>query len=111
MSMISAQRPSITWLAQELFSASWCNTSFFDKVLNVRGEIKFVAEGVIINFTSAPAFTKSRTSHAILYAAMLPVTPMSIFLPFSIIKNDGWVTVVKNITSYLNDFIKPQFIS
>jgi hypothetical protein len=77
----------------------------------VRGEIKAVAEGVIITFTSAPAFTKRRTSQAILYADILPVTPMSNFLPFRIIKNDGWVTVVKNITSYLNDFIKPQFIS
>lgn len=33
---------------------------------------------------------------------------MSIFLPSSIIKNDGCVTVVKNMTSYLNEFIKPK---
>ena len=53
----------------------------------VRGVIKSTAEGVIITLTFAPSLTSKRIKNADLYAAILPDTPIIIFLPRSIFKN------------------------
>ena len=52
-------------------------------VSNVIGLIKFVAFFVIITCTFAPFFTRLLARFAILYAAMLPVTPNTTVLFFN----------------------------
>ena len=54
------------------------------KVSNVIGLIKLVAFFVMITVTSACSFTKALARLAILYAAMLPVTPRTTHFPFNI---------------------------
>jgi len=54
------------------------------KVSKVIGLIKFVAFFVIITWTFAPFFTRLLARFAILYAAMLPVTPRTTVLPLKI---------------------------
>src|SRR5687768_2563367 len=62
ITITSAQRPSITWLAHEFSSKSSAYTLFFDNVEKVKGVIKSRAEGVRITFTSAPDLTSSRSN-------------------------------------------------
>ena len=57
------------------------------KVSNVMGLIKFVAFCVISTVMSACCFFSMLASPAILYAAMLPVTPSKTVLPFSILSS------------------------
>ena len=57
------------------------------KVSNVMGLIKFVAFCVISTVISACCFFSILASPAILYAAMLPVTPSKTVLPFSILSS------------------------
>ena len=47
----------------------------------VSGVMNSFADGVMITWTSAPAFTKSLTSDAVLYAAIPPHTPTTMFFP------------------------------
>ena len=79
----SAQRASLTWLFHLtlLLSKKSNVTSFKESVDNVNGLTNWVAEGVKIIFTSAPFFTNNLTSSGILYAAILPETPINILLP------------------------------
>ncbi len=53
-------------------------------VSNVIGLIKLTAFFVIITCISAPSFDNMLARLAILYAAMLPVTPNNTVLPFNI---------------------------
>jgi len=99
INITSAHLPSDTWFAHALLLERSIKTGFLESVDNVRGDTNSFAEAVIITFTSAPALINNLTSMAVLYAAILPVMPNSIFFSFNI-KNDG-STVVKNITSYL----------
>ncbi len=84
INITSAQRPSITWLAQESFSVRLLCTGFLDNVDKESGVTKSLAAEVITIFTSAPAFIKSRVTTADLYAAMLPLIPNKIFFPSNI---------------------------
>ena len=59
-------------------------TAFLLKVANVSGVMNSLASGVINTLISASSFTRSRMSMAALNAAILPVTPTSIFLLWSI---------------------------
>ena len=54
-------------------------------VSNVIGLIKFVAFSVMMTCTSACFFTSILARLAILYAAMLPVTPRTTVFPFNIL--------------------------
>ena len=54
-------------------------------VSNVIGLIKFAALCVIMTLTSACCLTSILARFAILYAAMLPVTPRTTVFPFNII--------------------------
>ena len=56
-------------------------TGLPDSVDSVSGVMNSRAEGVIITCTSAPALMSSRTSVAVLYAAIPPHTPTTICLP------------------------------
>ena len=82
----SAQRPSSTWLCHEPLSLlkNSLSTGLPDNVESVSGVMNSFAAGVITTCTSAPSFTNNLTSKAALYAAMLPVTPRTIFFPFII---------------------------
>ena len=51
----------------------------------VRLVTKSLADGVITTLTSAPSFTSRRMRKIDLYAAMLPVIPINIFLPCSML--------------------------
>lgn len=86
MTYKSAQSPSSTWLVHspEFELKNSRLTGFLESVESVSGLIKSVAEGVIITFTCAPSFISDLMSIADLYAAILPVTPIKIFLPRSI---------------------------
>ena len=53
-------------------------------VSNVIGVIKCVAFSVNITWTSQPIFTSILATFAILYAAILPVTPNKTVFPFNI---------------------------
>ena len=55
------------------------------RVSNVIGFIKLVALCVIMTLTSACCFTSILARFAILYAAMLPVTPKTTVFPFNMI--------------------------
>jgi hypothetical protein len=61
-------------------------TSFLDKTDKVSGDTNFVADGVIITRTSAPALINNLTRLHILYAAIPPDIPTNIFLPLSIVR-------------------------
>ena len=86
ITMASAQRPSSTWLCHEPLSLlkNSLSTGLPDNVESVSGVMNSFAAGVITTCTSAPSFTNNLTSKAALYAAMLPVTPRTIFFPFII---------------------------
>ena len=58
-------------------------TGLLDNVDKVRGVIKSIALLVITTLTSAPCFANRRTIKADLYAAILPVTASTTFLPFN----------------------------
>ena len=84
--MASAHNPSSTWLFHEPLSL-WKKsqrTGRPDNVDSVSGVINSFADGVMTTWTSAPSFTRSLTRSAALYAAMLPLTPKTIFFPLSI---------------------------
>lgn len=66
MSIISAQRPNITWLLHSRSVDHSMTTLFFDKVLKTKGDTNVVAVGVMTTFTSAPALMKSLTNKGIL---------------------------------------------
>src|SRR5687767_14998432 len=83
ISITSAHLPSITWLAHAPSSAKSVSTGFLERVDKVRRETKSAAAFVMITLISAPSRTSRRTRIGILYAAMLPVIPISIFFPFT----------------------------
>jgi len=53
-----------------------------ETVANDNGLTKCAAASVMITRTSAPSFISNLTNCGVLYAAMLPVTATTIFLPF-----------------------------
>jgi hypothetical protein len=55
---------------------------FFERVDNVNGVTKSIEAGVMTTCTCAPAFIRSLTNEAVLYAAIPPETPSKTFLPF-----------------------------
>ena len=72
----------------EKFLSNVSTTHLFDvNVSNVSGLMNFVAFAVINTCTSACCFTNSEASIAVLYAAILPVTPSTIVFPVSILTN------------------------
>ena len=85
ITIASAHTPRSTWLFHEPLRSSKNSESTAGPVSveSVRGAINSLAAGVITTCTSAPAFTRSLAKTALLYAAILPVMPSTIFFPFT----------------------------
>jgi hypothetical protein len=77
----SAQRARCTWsfqiAAPPASRVSSVRAGRRLRVESTKGDTNSFAEGVSTTCTSAPAFTKARTSSGVLYAAMPPATPSS----------------------------------
>ena len=88
ISIASAHSPRLTWLCHD--PSRWLKnsetTGLCVKALSVMGVMNSLPAGVITTCTSAPCFMSKRMSVHALYAAILPVMPRTIFLPFSIVR-------------------------